>query len=186
MENILTANSIILWIVTGFNLLLTLSLVRHLSKSQSLSSTQALPEPDIGVSAPDFLVENLDGEKVTLSTYVNRAVTFVFLSSTCPICVQVVPTLKALAPFAKCAGVELVVAFLGTRGEAERFISKYNISLPTLIAPSESSLIQAYKVVATPLYYFIDERGIVRSAGSLDDKWHQLTDHWLASNAVIS
>ncbi len=77
METSLVVNSILLWVVVLFNLLLTLALVRRLNADRRSEHTMGL---EAGQPTPDFTAQTLSGEAATRSTYIGRKVAFVFIS----------------------------------------------------------------------------------------------------------
>ena len=181
MDNIIVISSIFFWVLLLFNMFLTIALVRKVNNKTISSSPPDftdLPTPEIGTPAPMFEARALEGNKVTLETFANKAVAIIFMSANCPSCTGHIPTLNAFKPKAKRAGVELIVAHIGTQDETEDFVLQNNLSLPTLVAPRESSLAQNYIVPVTPFYCFIDEKGVTRSAGAFGPHLYKLVSEW--------
>lgn len=185
MQSISVTNLILLWIAVLLNLLLTIALVRRFN----LMSTHLSPFGGMGIGlekgsfAPDFQAETLTGETVTLADYARKAVSFIFISPHCSPCLEKIPKLNALAAKAERAGVEmLLVNTDGDKAETAAFVKKHNVTLPVLIAPSESnSFAQDYKADATPSYCILNQDSYVEAAGVFEPNWEeQLARAWAA------
>lgn len=176
MEMGLVIGLILLWIVVLFNLLLTLAIIRRLH----LGSQQAGLRH--GQMAPDFTAQTLSGESVALQDYAGHPTAFVFISTRCRHCEKLLPELEALGPQAKRAGVNLVLVSDNRREEIQDYARKSNIHLPVLIASqSENPFFQNYQIKGTPFYCYIDQQGMVQSAGHpymTGGEWKVLSDNW--------
>ena len=165
MSSLTLINSTSLWFVSGFNLLLTVAMLRQF-KDLSTQMLHSNIETGLerGSTAPAFAAETLTGKNVTLVDYTQ--VVMVFISLHCSPCVTKLPMLNKLALKAKQADVEIVlVSTDGNRAETAVFAKKHNISLPILIAPpGNDSFVTDYKVEATPSYCFLKD-GCVEAAG---------------------
>lgn len=184
METILVVSSILLWLVVLLNLLLTLALVRRLNANRS----QGVPDSRVGLTrgetAPDFSAQTLSGETIRLRSYAGRSVAFVFISTHCAPCHEILPSLVSLGPKAARAGVELVLVSSNEMDETRAFVEQEQIHLPVLVAPRNSNaFLEDYKATEVPLYCLIDEQGKVQSAGYPGQQWEEwkmLTASWLA------
>jgi peroxiredoxin len=179
MQPLLVTNSVLLWIVVLLNLLLTIALIRRFHQ------ISAFADMDVGLKkgsrAPDFQAETLTGETVTLADYARKAVSFIFISPHCGPCLEKIPTLNALASKAKQAGVDiLLVNTDGDKAETAAFVEKHNVTLPVLIASSESnSFASDYKAAATPSYCVLNQNGHVEAAGMFGPGWEkELMQTW--------
>ena len=181
MLSIWLTNLVLLWIVVLLNLLLTIALIRRFNKMSSFADMDVGLEK--GSQAPDFQAETLTGETVTLADYARKAVSFIFISPHCSPCLEKIPTLNALAPKAKQAGVEIVLVNTdGDKAETEAFVKKHNVTLPVLIASNEhSSFAHDYKADATPSYCILNQDSYVEAAGVFEPNWEeQLARAWAA------
>ena len=179
MPSIWVTNLVLLWIVMLLNLLLTIALIRKFNRMSSFADINVGLEK--GSQAPDFQAETLTGEIVTLAAYARKAVSFIYISLHCSPCLDKLPKLNALAPKAKQAGVELVlVSTDGDKSETAAFVKKHDLTLPVLIAPSESnSFARDYKADATPSYCILNQDSYVEAAGVFDPNWEeQLARAW--------
>ena len=165
MSSLTLINSTSLWLLSSFNLLLSVAMLRQFKDL----STQMMPSGlevglEKGTIAPEFEAETLLGEKVTLANYPQAVL--VFISLHCSPCIGKLPMLHSLALKAKQTDVEVVlVSTDGDKAETAAFAKKHKISLPILIAPpGNTSFVADYKVEATPSYCFLKD-GCVEAAG---------------------
>lgn len=179
MEQFFIISSVILWVISIFNLTLTFGLIRKVSKVTGIPDFEDVPTLDIGTQAPDFSAETLDGTSSNLATFAGQPTAFIFVSPTCTPCIEKIPTIHKIEPRAKRHGVNMVLVSLADKSETKAFMEKHSIKLPTLAAPMGSNpFAEDYKVAGTPFYYFIDEMGKVKSAGFLYSKWEKLVQEW--------
>ena len=185
MQVVFVISSILLWVVVLLNLILTLALVQRVS-GRGLQQLGLKP----GTRAPDFTAETLGGEVVSMASYSGRAVTFLFIGPRCGPCREALPYYEALGPFARQAGVELVLVSNEDAAATQALVDEFKITLPVLVAPQDrSSFLQEYKATGTPGYCMVNADGIVQSAGypSLErGEWKQLTDEWKQSQPRVA
>jgi peroxiredoxin len=179
LETGLVVSSAFLWVVVLSNLLLTLALVRRLNKGSRSTPAIGLKS---GQQAPDFSAHTLNNETVTRSTFVGRKAAFIFISTQCDPCREFMPSLTSLENDAAQAGVELILVSSDEQEETRAFAEELNISLPVLVAPRKTnSFFEDYKATLTPSYCFINEQGLVQSAGLtglVGGNWQKLTNSW--------
>jgi peroxiredoxin len=186
LQSLLIAGFALLAIVVTANLALTLMLIRRINR---VPAGMGLPPGmEVGLKkdtpAPDFRAETLSGEPVTLADYAHKAVSFIFISSKCPPCVEKLPALQALAPQARQAGVEIVlVTGDSDRATISALVTQYRITLPVLIAPFEqNSFLIDYKAQATPSYCTLNQHGRVAGSGLMEPGWEkQLMGDWVSA-----
>jgi peroxiredoxin len=183
MEQLLIANSIVVWLVLLGHVLLTFALVRKVNGINQASSNGGRPMPPkeflkVGQPAPDFAAETLGGEPVTLADYASRKVAFLFMSPGCAPCCEAISTLEELQPRAAQAGVSLNLVMTSNREQAQAFVNELAVSLPILVTPSAGQFKSDYKVGGTPFYCLVNEQGQVEATGFFDDAWRSLTGQW--------
>lgn len=163
MEQFLVGSSMLLWIVVLCNLLLTLALIRRINAGEVAQAKGGLKA---GERAPDFTAETLGGEKVTLATYAQREVAFIFIAPSCNPCREALPRYDALKIKAAQSGVEIVLVSRGEREQTRALVEEFGIQLPVLIAPeSRNPFMENYKLSMTPSYCLINRQGRVQSSG---------------------
>ncbi|MFH1909448.1 MAG: redoxin domain-containing protein [Chloroflexota bacterium] len=161
MEAILIISSFLLWVLVLLNMLLILGLARRMRA--------VFPRMEflkVGQPAPDFAAQTLQGETVTLSTYAQRAIVFVFISPDCKPCHDELPRLEGLRPKAKQFGVELVLVSDANATKTQSLVEEHRLDLPILIAPRENNpFFSDYKVMGAPFYCLVDTQGKVQATG---------------------
>lgn len=180
MQAIFVVSSVLLWVVVLLNLVLTLALVRRAS-----APDRQRVGPTPGTRAPNFRAETLSGETVDLVDYDGKAVTLLFIGAHCGPCRDFLPHYQALEPFARQAGVELVLVSVEDAATTRAFVEEHKITLPVLVAPRERNPFTAdYNISGTPIYCLLNADGTVQSAGYASLKvggWPKLADAWKRS-----
>lgn len=180
MEAGLIVSSLLLWTIVIFNLFLTLALVRRLNNVKPHDKLD--PGLSTGEIAPDFTVQALSGETVTRSMYAGRKVAFVFISTHCTPCHDLVLQLESLISQAHEANAEVVLVSSDKQEETRAFIEQKKIHLPVLVAPRETNTFFVdYRSPGTPAYCFVNADGRVDSAGIpliIGTVWREFDD-WI-------
>ncbi|WP_226034846.1 redoxin domain-containing protein [Aquibacillus saliphilus] len=123
----------------------------------------------VGDKAPDFTLETLDGEKITLSDYKGKKVFLNFWATWCGPCRIEMPDMHE---FYKKFGDEVeIIAVNATETEnnvtdVEKYTDQGNFSFTTVIDPNLSVVEDKYSVLTIPTTYFIGTDGTI-AAGKL-------------------
>ncbi|MCW1926698.1 redoxin domain-containing protein [Bhargavaea beijingensis] len=152
-------------------------LERELTQSETQeeadSGTGAMPGEGIakGEAAPDFTLETLDGEKLTLSDLRGEKVILNFWASWCGPCRAEMPHMQEYyEKEAEKAGVRVIAVNLSTseRGDKETvmeniqaFVDEFGLSFPIPL-DTEGEQMDVYRVITIPTTYIIDTSGIIR------------------------
>lgn len=116
-----------------------------------------------GDEAPNFTLESLKGEKISLSNFKDgKAVLLVFWATRCPYCVQEIPLLKEIS--SKYKGQDLEILAVSIRENRDKLISfaeKNNINYTILMDP-DSKTGSLYQVLGIPTNLIIDKQGIIQ------------------------
>lgn len=122
------------------------------------------------VEAPDFSLENLSGETVTLSALRGQIVVLDFWASWCKPCTRTLPALVALVhDFADRGAVLLAVSLDRTTAAAGKYAAEEGLNPSSVLYGSleKARGVKAlYDVVAIPRTFVIDRKGLVRYSGS--------------------
>ena len=120
------------------------------------------PVADKAVLAPDFQLQNLDGQTVSLSDFRGKPVLLNFWASWCGPCVYEMPYIQQAHD--EWAGKGLMV-FAVNQGESlsrvRKFLEEHNFSMPVLL-DTNIEVGQKYRVVGIPTTYFIDKDGVIK------------------------
>jgi cytochrome c biogenesis protein CcmG/thiol:disulfide interchange protein DsbE len=127
--------------------------------------------PNVGDEAPDFTLQILDGEPLTLSELRGKAVLINFWASWCDPCKDEAPGLEMLWR----AYQEDDVVFIGidwsdSELKARAYLEEFDITYPNGRDMGEY-IADEYKLSGVPETYLIDQDGIVRwrYIGPIDD-----------------
>jgi len=132
---------------------------------------------NVGNRARDFTLENLAGDKVSLSDYEGKVVLINFWATWCPPCRAEIPDLEAA--YRAWEGNGLVVLGLSTdesREQVQAFVDEFGMTYPILL-DSEAKIMETYRARGLPMSVLVDRDGViqVRHIGYLDAE--QLNDY---------
>jgi cytochrome c biogenesis protein CcmG, thiol:disulfide interchange protein DsbE len=123
-----------------------------------------IPSPRAGFLAPDFHVETLDGDVLTLSDLRGRPVVLNFWATWCPPCRAEMPAFERVFRELGGEGVEIVAVNAtsqDSRAAAAEFVEDYGLTFPIGLDVS-GELQREYLVRALPTTFFVDREGIIR------------------------
>ena len=106
----------------------------------------------------DFKLETLEGKKVTLADYSNKATLVSFFFPTCPYCNASIPHVEKIHEKYKDQGLTVVwvnVVPYEAR-KIPKWIKDHQVTIPILKGASQASLQRDYKLKMTPTHYLID------------------------------
>lgn len=121
----------------------------------------------VGKPAPDFaLLDARDGTTVRrLSEYRGKVVILNWFASWCAPCEREMPDFERAWRQAPDRIVVLGVNLQEPQARAKEMLDRLGVSFPAVL-DSEGTVAAAYRVTGMPTTFFIDERGIIRSAGA--------------------
>ena len=125
------------------------------------------------VEAPDFTVENADGEEVKLSDYVGKPIVLNFWASWCTPCKSEMPEFNAaweeLEGEVQFLMVNMTDGARETVESAREYVEGEGFTFPVLFDTKSEAAI-AYSAYSLPTTYFIDAEGYVtaRAVGAID------------------
>lgn len=182
METVLGISIITLFIGLVANFLVTIALAKRLENIRKALMSGGMPDEEtleVGTPAPAFEAKSIDGRRVTLADYAQKAVALIFMSPHCKPCVDKIPSLNEMYAKAKAKGVELVLVNVDDGSDSREFAENQNIRLPMLSAPrSTNPLAETYKAMGTPFYCFINQDGNVEATGYFSAEWDKLAKAW--------
>jgi peroxiredoxin len=114
-----------------------------------------------GGVAPDFSLEDLNGNKVSLGDFQGRPVLINFWASWCPPCVSEMPELQRT--YAAQGEDGLVILGVNTLYQDElsavqQFVAEQQLTFPILL-DSEGAVAVAYRASTLPTSVFVDRTG---------------------------
>jgi len=147
--------TVLVIIVTG------LMTVTGCQSSTEPVSTVTIPVAE-GDLAPDFKLQDLDGETVSLSGLRGRPVLLNFWATWCPPCLAEMPYLQQVVE--EWQGKELAVLTIDigeSRSTVQNYLQSYKLSLPVLL-DTKKTVSNKYGFRYVPTTFFIDKDGIIQ------------------------
>jgi peroxiredoxin len=124
-----------------------------------------IPSPREGFLAPDFTLDTLDGDQITLSDLRGKVVVINLWTSWCPPCRAEMPAIENVYQANKEQGLEVLAVnstYQDSETSAAAFVQELGLSFPILL-DRDGSVSNRYQLRALPTTYFIDRQGIIRS-----------------------
>ena len=113
------------------------------------------------VAAPDFTLQTLDGETVTLSELQGEPVMLTFWSTSCPSCKLQEPFVQEFYDKWSDKALKLFTVNTGDHPLAvQQYIASDNITFPVLM-DSDRKVARSYGLPGVPVTIFIDARGFI-------------------------
>jgi len=146
------------------NKMLTAILVTILTTGLLITGCTAGSEPTatVGKAAPDFELQNLDGQSISLNDLKGKPVLINFWATRCPPCVSEMPYLQEIYEEWSGKGLMVLAINIGdSSSEVEGFLQNHNLSLPVLLG-TKRNVAQKYNIRWIPTTFFIDNDGIIQ------------------------
>ena len=116
----------------------------------------------VGEPAPDFRLENLDGQSISLSDFRGKPILLNFWATWCPPCVAEMPYLQQVYEEWSGKGLVVLAVNIGENPtEVKRFLQAHDLSLPVLLDTEENTA-EKYNITGIPASFFIDSDGIIQ------------------------
>lgn len=127
----------------------------------------------LGKPAPDFTLNTLDGNPLTLSNLKGKKVILNFWATWCPPCKDEMPHFQEYyEKYAEEDNVEIVAVnytLNDKMASVENFVKSYDLTFPVLLM-EEEDVRETYKVYTLPSTFFINSKGVIEKQvlGPLD------------------
>lgn len=110
-------------------------------------------------SAPDFTLQDLDGQQVSLSDYKGKVIFIDFWATWCPPCRQSIPSVEKLYDEYKDNGsfVILGINLNEDKSTILKFMEKQKVNYKVLM--SDKKVVSDYKISGIPAFFLIDQNG---------------------------
>ena len=116
----------------------------------------------VGEPAPDFQLENLAGQSISISDLQGKPVLLNFWATWCPPCRAEMPYLQQIYEEWSDKGLVLLAIDIGEGpSQIKEFLETNNLSLPVLL-DSDKSVAQRYNITGIPTTFFIDKDGTIQ------------------------
>jgi peroxiredoxin len=118
--------------------------------------------PEVGKSAPEFALKNLDGQTISLKDLQGKAVLLNFWATWCGPCRGEMPFLEEIYQEWSDEKLVLLAVNIGeSSSQASAFLESNNLSLPVLL-DTRQTVAEQYNITAIPTTFFIDKDGIIQ------------------------
>ncbi|MDP2729935.1 MAG: TlpA disulfide reductase family protein [Dehalococcoidales bacterium] len=122
-----------------------------------------VPAPEVGHPAPDFTLNDLDGNPVKLSDLRGKVVFINFWATWCPSCRAEMPEIEAAYQKYREAGVMVIgVDIAEPKSVVRQYVEEGGFSW-TFVLDSTGEVSRDYQVVEIPTSFFLDREGIIRT-----------------------
>jgi peroxiredoxin len=118
----------------------------------------------VGDTASDFTLEDIEGNSITLSSLLGQPVMLNFWANTCSYCLEEFPFIqnKYTQEAARADGVVmLTINGGGTKQSIESIMQDNGYDFPVLL-DTDYSVKQLYGVTGIPMSFFIDRDGVIQ------------------------
>jgi thiol-disulfide isomerase/thioredoxin len=146
----------------GIFLYFGLGVGRQVSGNQSLSSgRQLIAAPNIGFSAPDFELEDINGKTWQLSDQQGKVTLLNFWATWCAPCRLEMPVIQERAEQYPSQLSVLAINFDESPDKVRNFVDELGLRFAVLLDPG-AKVQDLYQVRGYPTSIFVDEMGKVR------------------------
>ncbi len=123
------------------------------------------------VPAPEVVLENLEGGKISLKDYRGKWVFINFWATWCPPCIKEMPDMESFYnKFKKHNFVMLAVSIDKKKKLVEKFVKKYNLTFEIFFDP-KTKVAKQFGVKGIPATFVINPQGEIISQASGPREW---------------
>ena len=138
----------------------------------------------IGRNAPDLVLKDLSGKKVSISSFKGKTVLLNFWATWCPYCRKERAELNILHREYKDR--DLVIVSVSIDRSLEK-LKRYMKEMPAefiVLTDTEGSSAGTYKIMGLPTSYIIDSKGVVRHMNTGYKKWTSASSRKIINDLV--
>lgn len=175
---------VVFLVVPLLGILAALVMIANDLRSDSNSAFGGIPEninPSslVNLDAPDFTLNDLSGNEVSISDYEGKILFLNFWQTTCPPCIEEMPDFLDFIEDQPDDVTWLTVNFNETDRQVREFFAEYDfLGIPTVM-DYNSEVRYQYGVYGAPVTFVLDPDGVIRymNIGQLDyDEMAALVD----------
>jgi peroxiredoxin len=136
-----------------------------LSQPPAATADPSLPvEPRVGARAPEFSLQTLDGQNVSMAQLIGRPVVISYWATWCIPCQQELPILQGLAQEYQSSGLTVLTVNAidqDSTDKVQAMLAEKSLSLPVLLDQG-SAFANDYQAIFFPTTFYIDPAGVIR------------------------
>lgn len=171
MTQALTISIIFLWVVIVGLAIAIFALARQIGiLYERVAPMGALildDGPSAGEQSPVFNLASVGGDRVNIGSPSSKGELLFFISPTCPVCKKLIPILRMMRDKER-ESLTVILASDGDEMRQKKFYEKNGLQdFPYVIS---TDLGMTFKVSKLPYAVLIDETGIVRSKGLINNR----------------
>lgn len=117
------------------------------------------PAPEVGALAPDFTLQTVSGDSLSLSDLRGQVVLINFWATWCGPCRLEMPAIQAR--YNDGGFAVLAVNFDESAPQVQTFVDEFEITFPALLDPG-GNVQELYRVRGYPTTFFVDADGVIR------------------------
>jgi methylamine dehydrogenase accessory protein MauD len=123
--------------------------------------------PKLGEASPSFDLPSLDGRTIAIAGTRPKSQLVFFLSPTCPVCKKLLPILRS-ASQAEKSWLDVVLASDGDSTQHLAFYRDQNLAQFPYVLSADLGM--TYRVSRLPYAVLLDERGVIRAKGLINNR----------------
>lgn len=154
-----------------FTVLLLLMLFNLTYSEENLSIFNMVKGIEVNNILPEFQLYDLDGNKVDMKIFENKAIMLNFWATWCPPCKIEMPSIEELYQNNKDKNFEIVAVSLDSKSakKVKKFLRKNGYNFPVYY-DGNGALTKKFLVRSMPLTYIVDSSGIIvyKQSGAID------------------
>lgn len=173
MSGIWLLSYLLLWALVAVLILLVVGMLRQIGQLQMKTDPeQGVLVTDDGLPlaepAPAFEAREAFEDRVVSFPPGRRKAVVIFLSTTCQPCYELVPHLNGFWEKER-SSYEFYIICSGSREQVREFARLYNAVFP-MVYDADGEIVQRFQHRRTPYAYLVDEHGIVRMKGVVNEE----------------
>lgn len=129
------------------------------SACASLPNFLTNSSPEIGASAPEFTLKDLQGNDVSLRSFRGQTVLLNFWATWCGPCREEMPTIQER--YNDGGFAVLAINFDESQEKVQGYMDELGIDLPVLLDPG-GTIQELYRIRGYPTSFFVDADGVIR------------------------
>ncbi len=131
--------------------------------AEPAAAPQAVQPITKGMVAPDFTLQDLEGNPRSLSEFRGKVVMLNFWASWCGFCQSEIPHMNTVYAEYADQGFEIVAVSLNEDPEHLREFAAENGMEFVILADTEGVVMVPYQIQSIPVSYFLDGEGVVQA-----------------------